>query len=154
MAVHQLQNGVGATLQRDMEVRHEGAALGTIVYEFIAQQVGFQRADAVAPNRLHSVERLHQVNEPFTSRLAEVTDVDTRQHNLLASLGSGLASLRHQRLNAGVTAETAGVGNGTVSAEIVAAVLHLQEETGTIATRTAGSKRPDVLCLHRVIGRG
>ena len=42
MAVHQLQHRVAATLQGNMEMRHEGTAMGTIVYQLVCEQIGFQ----------------------------------------------------------------------------------------------------------------
>ena len=42
VAVHQLQHGIAATLQRNVVVRHEGSALGAVVDELVANQIGFQ----------------------------------------------------------------------------------------------------------------
>ena len=153
VTVHETQHGVGATLQRYVEVGHERTALGAVVDELVAQQVGLQRADAVAADAVDSIKGTHQVEEVLAGGLAEVADVDTRQHNLLAALGSRLAGLLHQRLDAGVATEPAGIGNGAVGAEVVAAVLHLQEVARAVATRARRCKRTDVLRLHCSVRR-
>ena len=93
MAVHQFEHCVAAALQGNVEMRHEGTAVGTIVYQLIAHQVGFQTADAIAADAFHLVESLHQVNEAFAGGLAEIADVHAREHNLLATVGSCLAGL-------------------------------------------------------------
>ena len=130
-----------------MIVRHEGTALGTIVYQLVTQQIGLQRTDTVAPYALHLVQRLHQIDELLTRRLTEVADVHTRQHDFLSAFSSSLLGLFHQRRYRRVTAETAGIGNGTIGTKVVAAVLHLQEVACPVTPRTRRGKTLDVLRL-------
>ena len=151
VAVHQAQHCVAATLQRHVEMGHEGTALGAVADQLVAHQVGLQAADAVAADALHAVQRLHQVDEALARGLAEVADVHARQHNLLAALARGLFGLRHQRRYRRVATEATGVGYGAVGAEVVAAVLHLQEVACAVAARTARGERPDVLRLLNII---
>ena len=127
MAMHQLQHRITTTLQRNMPVWHESSALGTIVYQFIAQQVGLHTTDTIALHTLHSIQRLYQVHKAFACRLAKVTNVHTRQHNFLGTLTDSLLGLRHQRGYRWITAEATGIRNRAIGAEIVTAVLYLQE---------------------------
>ena len=103
MTVHQLQHRVAAALQGDMEMRHKRPALRTIGNQLIRQQVRLQRTDAVTADALHRVERLHQIDKTLTRGLSEITDVHTRQHDLLTPLSHRLLSLSHQRGNRGIT---------------------------------------------------
>ena len=135
-----------------MEMGHESTALSTEVDEFVAQQIGFQTADAIAANTLYLVECLHQINELLACGLSEITDIHTRQHNLFTALERCLLSLSHQRRYAGIATEPTGIGNGAVGAEIVTTILHLQEIARAIASRTTGCKTTDVLRLLRHIG--
>ena len=145
--MHQFQHRIAATLQGDMEMGHKRPTLGTVCYQFVGQQVGFQTADAVALNGLHPVECLHQINELLACGLTKVAYVHTGEHNLLATLLSCFASLRHQRFYRRVSRKASGVGNGAVSTEVVAAVLYLQEIPRTVAARTAGCKTLNILGL-------
>ena len=153
VAMHQSEHGVAATLQGDVEMGHKGTTLmRTIVDEFVAEQVGFEAADAVATDTLNGIEGSDQVDEALASGLAEVTDIDARQHNLLATLFDGLPRLIDQRGDGGIATEPTSLGDGAVGAVIVTAVLHLQEIAGAVATRTTGGKRRDVLGLLYIVG--
>ena len=149
--VHQLQHRVAAALQGNVEMRHKRPALRTEGDQLVRKQVGLQRTDPVAADALHSVECLHQVDEPFTRGLAEIADVHTRQHDLLASLPGSLLSLCHERGDGRIPREASGVWYRAVCAEIVAAVLHLQEIPRPIAPRTARRKALDILRLLNII---
>ena len=133
-------------------MRHEASArMGTIVDKIVAEQIGFQTADAIPADSLHLIKGLHQINKALASRLPEVTYVHTRQYYLLATFTNSLFCLFHQRGNSRVTTETTCIGYGAIGTEIVAAILHLQEEARTVATRATGSKRLDVLRLHNIV---
>ena len=108
-------------------MRHEGTALGAVLDELVRNQIGFERADAVTLNALYPIERLNQVDKLLAGSLTKVADVHTGEHNLLTTLGSGLLGLRYQRGNRWVARKTTGVGNGTVGAEVIATILHLQK---------------------------
>ena len=149
--MHQPKNSVAATLQRNVEVRHEGPALGTIGNQLVTEQIGFQAADAIAADALYPIQGLDQVNETLAGCLAKVADVHTRQHNFLSAFSCSLFGLPYQRLNVRIAAEATGVWNGAIGAEIVAAVLYFQKVAGAVATRAAGRKRLDVLCFLDMI---
>ena len=153
VAVHQLQHGIAATLQRNVVVRHEGSALGAVVDEFVANQIGFQRTDAIAADALDSIECLDEVDKVLACSLSEVTDVDTRQHNLLTTFACSLLSLCHQRGDGRIATEATGIGNGAVGTEVVTAVLYLQEVAGAIASRAGRCKGLDVLGLDGFVCR-
>ena len=151
MAVHQLQHRIAAALQRNMVMRHEGTTRCAVINEFVTQQVGLQRTDTIALNTLNSVQGLHQVHKAFACCLAKVTDVHACQHYFLAALACSLFSLCHQRGYRRITTEATSVRNRTIGAEIITAVLNLQEVARTIAARTAGRKGFDILRLLRIV---
>ena len=134
-AVHQLQHLIAATLQRDVEVGHEGTAPGTISYQFIIAEIRLQTRDAVTPNALHLVQSLHQVEEILVGGLSEVADVHAGEHYFLATLSCSLLRLLHEGGDGGIARVAAGEGNRAIGAIIVAAVLHLQEVARAVATR-------------------
>ena len=134
MTVHQFQHRIATALQRNMVMRHKSPALCTVVYQLGAQQVGFQTTDTITLNTFNGIQCLHQIDEFLACRLAEVTNVHTRQHNLLTTFAGGFLSLCHQRGNGWVTTETTGIGYRTIGTEVVAAVLNLQEIAGAIAS--------------------
>ena len=134
MPVHQFQHGVTPTLQRNVEVRHKSPALCTIVNQFIRQQIRFQRTDPVAADTLHPIECFHKVDKPFTCRLAKIADVHASQYDFLTAFLRSLLSLLHQRGYRRIPRKTSGVRNGTIRTEIVAAILHLQEIPGSVAS--------------------
>ena len=74
-----------------MEMRHETPGTGHVFYDFICQQIRLDGGYAVTLNAFHLVQRLHQVEESLTGRLAEVSDIDTGQYNFLSTFGSRLA---------------------------------------------------------------
>ena len=128
-----------------MEMRHETPGTGHVFYDFIRQQIRLDRGYAVTLNAFHIVQRFHQVEESLTGRFAEVSYIDTGQYYFLSTFGSCPAGLLHHRSNAAVTATSAGKGNGAIGTIIIATVLHFQEETGTVATRTRRGKRTYIL---------
>ena len=149
MAMHQFQDRIAATLQRDMVMRHKGTALCTIVYQLITQQVGFQTADTIALNTFYGIQSLHQIQKALTRRLAKISNVHTRQHNFLATLTCSFLGLGYQRGDTGITAKAASIGNGAIGTEVVTPILDFQEIASTIAARATGRKSLDVLRLHR-----
>lgn len=132
-ASHQLQHLVTARLQRYMEMRHETPGTGHVFYDFICQQIRLDGGYAVTLNAFHLVQRLHQVEESLTGRLAEVSDIDAGQYNFLSTFGSRLAGLLHHRSNAAVTATSAGKGNGAIGTIIIATILYFQKIASTIS---------------------
>ena len=94
--VHELEHLVIATLQRDMEVRHEGTRVGTVLDELVVDEVGFQRTDAIALYALHTVEGFDQVEERLAGGLAKLSDVHACEHNLLAAFACRLFGLFHE----------------------------------------------------------
>ena len=135
-AVHQLENLVASALQWDMEVRHEGTALGAVGNEVIITEIRLQTGDAVTLDSFHLVHRLHKVEEALVGGLSKVTDVHTGNHDFLAALSCRLLTLSHERLDAWVAGIATGERNGAIGTVVVAAILHLQKVAGTIATGT------------------
>ena len=133
-AVHQLKHLIASALQRNMEVRHEGTALGTVGDEVIIAEIRFQTGDTVTLDAFHLVHRLHKVEEPLMGGLSEITDVHTGNHDFLAALSCRLLALSHERLDAWVAGIATGERNGAIGAVVVATILHLQEVAGTVAT--------------------
>ena len=76
-----------------MEVGHKGTALCTEVDKLVREQVWLHAADAITLNALHAVKSLHQVEEALAGGLAEVADVNAREHNLFSALFSRLTRL-------------------------------------------------------------
>ena len=140
-AVHEAKHFVAPALQRDVEVRHEGSALRTEADDFLCEQVRLYAADAIALDAFHLIESTEQVDEPFARCLAEVADVDARQHDFLASLPGSFFCLTDERCDAAVPASPSGEGYGAVGTKVVAAVLHLQEETCTLSASTSRNKQ-------------
>ena len=150
-AVHEAQHLVGTALQRNVEVGHERARPATVVDELVGEQIGLDAAYPIAADRLHQVERFDQSGEVFARGLAEIAYVDAGQHNLFCTFGSGLARLLDQGTDRRVAREASGVGYRAVGAEVVAAVLHLEEVSGAVAFRARRLEAADVLCLHAVV---
>ena len=63
-----------------MEMRHERPEREHVFYDFICQQIRLDGGYAVTLNAFHLVQRLHQVEESLTGRLAEVSDIDAGQY--------------------------------------------------------------------------
>ena len=150
--VHQLEHLITTTLQWDMEMRHEGTALGTIIYQVIIAEIWLQTGDAIALDALHLIQGLHQVDETLMGSLSEVTDVDTRDNNFLSSLLGSLLSLLYQGFDARIARIATSERYRTISAIVIASILHLKEVTSTIATRTRWLECLDFLCLHTMMG--
>ena len=149
-AVHEPEHLVASALQRYVEMRHEGTAGGTVVDERIIYEVRLQTADAEPVYPLHPIELPHEVEERLTRLFAEITDVDSGDHDFTSALFGRFLCQRHERLDGRTAAESAGIGNGAVSAEIVAPVLHLEEEAGTVAPGATVCEGSDFLGLHGV----
>ncbi|MFX7845247.1 hypothetical protein ABTK14_23610, partial [Acinetobacter baumannii] len=64
-------------------MRHKRPTLPTEFYEFVTYKIRFQTAYAVSAYAFHIVKSAHEVDKSLTGGLAEVTDVHSRQHNLL-----------------------------------------------------------------------
>ena len=94
--VHEFEHLVIATLQRDMEVRHEGTRVGTVLDELVVDEVRLQRTDAVALDALHTVEGFDEVEECLAGGFAKLSDVHAGEHNLLAAFACSLFGLLHE----------------------------------------------------------
>ena len=78
MPVHELEHSVAAALQRYVEMRHERAALGAIVYQFVGEKVGLDAAYAVAVYSLYPIEGLDQSEKCLAGGLAKIAYVHSR----------------------------------------------------------------------------
>ena len=122
--MHEFKHFVAATLQRNMKVGHELLAATAIINERIINQVGFQTADAVALNAIYFVERFYQIEKAFMGGFTKIANVYPREHNLFSAFGSGFFGLPHERGDSRIARKAASIGDGAVSAKVVAAVLH------------------------------
>ena len=124
-----------------MEVGHEVARVGAEVDDFVGEQVGLDAGDAITLDAFDLVELLDELEEGFMGGAPEVADVDAGDDDFLAAfLGNG-AGLLDKALDAAVAGTASGKGDGAVGAEVVAAVLHLEEVAGAVATGAGGEER-------------
>ena len=149
--MHQFQHRITAALQRDMEMWHERPTLRTIGNQFVGEQIWFQRTDPISSYSFYSIKSLDQIDKRLSGGFSEITNIDTRQNDLLASLTSGLLGLLYQQSNARVPTESTGIRDCTIRTEIVTTILHFQEVTCTITTRTRRSKRFNIFRLYLII---
>ena len=150
-AVHQLEHLIASALQRNVEMRHKGTALGTILYEIIITEIRLQTRDAVTLDSFYLIHRLDKVDESLVGSLTEISDIHTGNDDFLTAFSSRLLTLSHKRLDARVARIASGKWNGAIGAIIVAAVLHLQEITGTVTTRARRLEGLDFLRLHAIM---
>ena len=150
-AVHQLEHLIASALQRNVEMRHKGTALGTILYEIIITEIRLQTRDAVTLDSFYLIHRLDKVDESLVGSLTEITDIHTGNDDFLTAFSSRLLTLSHKRLDARVARIASGKWNGAIGAIIIAAVLHLQKITGTVATRARRLEGLDFLRLHAIM---
>ena len=149
--VHQLEHLIASALQRNVEMRHKGTALGTILYEIIITEIRLQTRDAVTLDSFYLIHRLDKVDESLVGSLTEIADIHTGNDDFLTAFSSRLLTLSHKRLDARVARIASGKWNGAIGAIIIAAVLHLQEITGTVATRARRLEGLDFLRLHAIM---
>ena len=62
-AMDQLEHLIASALQRNMEMRHKGTALGTILYEIIIAEIRLQTRDAVTLDSFYLIQRLDKIDE-------------------------------------------------------------------------------------------
>ena len=130
---HQFQHFIATGLQRDMKMRHKSTGTGNELDDFISQQIGLDRRNAVTFDAFHLIQRFHQIKESLTGSLTKIADIHACQYDLFSAFGSSLPCLLHHRGNSTVTAASTGKRNGTIRTEIIASVLYFQEETSTVA---------------------
>ena len=128
----------------------ELGAGGNPVHGLFRDEVGLDRRDAVALDAFYGVQGLEKVEETLAGGASEVAGVDAGEDDFLAScVGDGLGGA-HGFADGDIAAAAAGVRHGAVGAEVVTAVLHLQEGTGAPADAVG----PEDLCLGRGEGDG
>ncbi len=145
-APHQLEHLVAARLQRNVEVRGKVPALrGQPPEQVVGQEVGLDASDAVTLNALHLVEGPTEVVECLARASSEVANIDSGQHDFLAALTDHLAGLFDELADVRIAASSARHRDGAVRAEVVAAVLHLEEMPCAVVGRAAGMESVDFL---------
>ena len=149
--VHHLEHLIASALQRNVEMRHKGTALGTICDEIIIAEIRLQTRDSVTLDSFYLIHRLDKVDESLMGSLTEITDIHTGNDDFLTAFSSRLLTLSHKRLDARVARIASGKRNGAIGAIIIATILHLQEITGTVATRARRLEGLDFLCLHAIM---
>ena len=130
MAPHLGEQLVGTGLEGDMEMRLKSGSGGDPVHDFLCQEVGFDARNTVAFDACDAVQRPQQVQEGFARRPPEITRIHTREHDLPDALRRDLLRLADTFGNGYVATLSAGVGDRTVPAVVVASVLHFQERAG------------------------
>ena len=147
MAVHNAQHLVRAGLERDMEMRGNVCRPRHEVDNLPGQQIRLDTADAHTVGRIERkrVQRTQKVNESLACTAPEIAYINARQYNLLRALAKHGQRLRADRLHGGVAAPAPGIGNGTIGAEIVATVLHLEETARAVVLGVGGQE--DIIAL-------
>ena len=134
-----------------MEVRHKGTRLCTKFYKFVINKVWFERAYPEAFNAFYFIQGFHQIQEAFARRSAKVANVYTRQYYLFSSFCCSFLCLFYQRSYIRITRETSGKRYGTISAEVIAAILNFQEIARAVTSGATGLEFHNVFCLYRMI---
>ena len=143
-ALHERKHGVAAALKGNVEVGHEGAAVGAEINNLVGEQIRLNARDAVALDAFNLVKCVDELREVLAGGAAEIADVHAGEHNFKSAVGRGLFGLRHHFGNGGVARSTTCGRDGAVGAIIVAAVLHLEEVAGAIAAGAGGDEGLDV----------
>ena len=117
-----------------MKMRLELIRTGSEGYYFIGQQVRFDRRNPVTVDSSDGVQRTQQIDERFPGSAAEITHVNSGQHDLALSFGCDRFSLTHQIGHRQVAARTARQRNRTITAMIITAVLHLEKRACPVAS--------------------
>ena len=142
-ATHDLQHGVAAALQGDMEMRGKMLTGCHKINDLVGEEVGFAAtyADAVrgistlryrtqqvaTGVRCKVVQRTQEVDESFAGGAAEVADIDAGEDDLFRAAGECFLRLLHERGDGRVAALAPRERDGAIRAEIVTSVLHLEE---------------------------
>ena len=113
--------------------------------DFVGEQVGLDRRDAVALDPLHRLESPQQIDETLSRRAPEIAGIHPRHHDFPLSGGGDAVRLVHQHGDGRIAACAAGIVDGAVGALVVAAVLHLEESPRTVAARESREKAGQLL---------
>ena len=92
---HELEYFVTAVLQRNMEMWHEATRRSHEIDYLVSEQIRLDRGYSVTLYDVNAFERTTQIKESLAGALAEVTDVDTGYHYLLAPLSGHTLGLFH-----------------------------------------------------------
>ena len=141
---HEGEYGVAATLEGNVEVGHEGTAVGTEVHDLVGEQIGLDARDAVAFDAFDAIECADELCEALAGGASEITDVHAGEHNFASAVGCGLFGLCNDFGNGGIARATARSRDGAVGTIIVAAVLHFEKIACAVAARAGGHERLDV----------
>ena len=107
---------------------------GHKVDEVVLQQVGFDGGNAEPFHPVKVVQGFGQIQQTLAMRCAEISDVHAGQDDFLRSGFDGFARLGHGVGHVGASRSSAGQRDGAKRAEIVAAVLNLEESPRPIST--------------------
>ena len=144
-AVHQAKHFVASCLKGNVKVWRKAARCSHPSNHFVGQKVGLDARYAVSFDPLHFVKGSNQVKESFSIAFAKVSDVDTGQHDFATSVGGDFVCHFDERIDGWIAAASAGHGDGTICAEIVAAILNFQKMTCAVVVRTRMVERADLL---------
>src|SRR5574344_1918782 len=147
MTVHQFKYRITTTLKRNMKMRHESTTMTAIIYQFITEQIRLQTANPITMDTLYSIQGSYKIFKAFSCGPSEITDVHSCEDDFLSTLSGCLRSLSHEGGYSRITTETTCIRNGAIGAEIIAAILYLEEVPRTITTTATWCKRSNLLCL-------
>ena len=117
-----------------MKMRHKTTRMGYILYDLICQQIRFDRGNTITFDSFYPIQRFYQIKESLTCTLTEISDIYSGDNNFPASFACRLLCLCHNISNSTITTASTGKRNRTIGTEIIAAVLHFQEEAGTVSS--------------------
>ena len=154
-SAHQLEDGVAAALQRDMEVRHEAAAGGYELDDLIRDEVRLDGGNTVARNALDPIQRAEEIQKSLARGAPEVANIDAGEDDLPPAFARHPLGLRYEVGNAAIPTASARKRDGTERTEIVTAVLHLQKVARAIVRRAGGGESANAFRVgrHRQAGR-
>ena len=162
LSAHQFEHRVGPALQRYVEMGHEGSRRRGEINDFVGEQVGLDRGDAVALDTLYGVEGPDKSKEILAcgwgeavgAALAEVADVHPGDHDLPTPFGRHGAGLTDEVGDGGRARAAAGRGYGAVGTPAVASVLNLEEVARAVAAGARGGEHPYILGGYHLPARG
>ena len=104
-------------------------------HNLICQQIGLYAGNTVTLNAFHIVQFRQQIQERLTRMQSKSPRVHAGKHHLFGARSGYLPNGRHRIGNGGAPRPPPCEGDGTIGAEIVAAVLYFEEYARPVAVR-------------------
>ena len=143
-AAHKAEDVVGATLERNVEVRLEFIGRGAEVDDAVGEKVRLDRRDTVTRDVGNRVKSPEKVDEALPGGTPEVPGINPGKDDLLDTLRSDNVGLRDQVGDGGVTRRPASRVDSAIRATIVATILNLKKRTSALALAPSGRKAREV----------